>query len=56
MFYAKDFSKIKEGVLRLNIDWVNISEILKEAISLVEFRAKERGLKLLLLIHESVPK
>ena len=51
-----DFSKIEAGKLELEDIKVDLNDLLKQTIDIVNFPAHEKGLKLLLNISHSVPK
>ncbi|TAK93613.1 MAG: PAS domain S-box protein [Aquabacterium sp.] len=50
-----DFSKIEAGKLRIDLQPVQIREVLARAMALVQERAREKGLPLLIDVDDSVP-
>ncbi len=51
-----DLSKIEAGKLELEVIEVELKGLLKEALEIVEFQAKEKGLELVLNLPEDSPK
>ncbi len=50
-----DFSQISNGKLRLSFTNINILELVKEVMDLIEFQAREKGIQCKILCSEQSP-
>jgi signal transduction histidine kinase/CheY-like chemotaxis protein len=51
-----DFSKIEAGKLDLNLETVDLNEILKQSVGLLEYKAIEKKIKFIQTISDSTPR
>ena len=51
-----DFSKIESGKLELNEEWVDLIELLKSSLDIIEYNAMKKDIQLLFESDEDIPK